>query len=175
MGYTHYFKNKKRISKIEWKKFCRDVESIIAEDSKTISLESNSDSGLMVNEKDGYISLNGVGDDSYETLYIDKSEKKFNFCKTNRNPYDFTVMRCLLLLNHHWPDYEISSDGNFLNWKNAALKNLEQFNYAFIIPSTIDDSIETKEFNEKYENLIKFNNNLNKILPEKEKSSKYKL
>jgi hypothetical protein len=35
----------------------------------------------------------------------------FNFCKTNRRPYDADVLSSLFILKHHIPEIEIASDG----------------------------------------------------------------
>jgi len=43
----------------------------------------------------------------------------FGFCKTARKPYDLMVTACLVLYKHHFPEVQISSDGNFEDWSAA--------------------------------------------------------
>jgi hypothetical protein len=70
--------------------------------------------------------LTQVGSGSYETCSIYRVEKQeewrkddkliFNFCKTAYRPYDLTVTAVLIALKHHFPESEVSSDGEAQNW-----------------------------------------------------------
>jgi len=43
----------------------------------------------------------------------------FSFCKTRRLPYDLLVCAVLILLKHHFPKSEVSSDGDYSDWVPA--------------------------------------------------------
>ena len=57
----------------------------------------------------------------------------FNCCKTARKPYDLMVQACLILFKYYFPIVEVSSDGDFDDWREAikfvgeALPNLKGF------------------------------------------------
>ena len=64
------------------------------------------------------VSFNGLGDQSFETCYIqrvdnetEKGELSFNFCKTAHRPYDDVVVAVLATLKEYFPKTELSSDG----------------------------------------------------------------
>lgn len=79
--------------------------------------------------KANLISLNGVDEDSHETLYIDrvfgdsyrqKDEKGFlfNFCKTATKPYDVVVTAILACFKNHFGwSVRLSSDGEKSDWQ----------------------------------------------------------
>ena len=43
----------------------------------------------------------------------------FGFCKTARKPYDLMVQAVLILYKHHFPDVQVSSDGQVDDWDEA--------------------------------------------------------
>jgi len=43
------------------------------------------------------------------------------FCKTARKPYDLLVCGVLILLKYYFPKSEVSSDGNYEDWKAARI------------------------------------------------------
>lgn len=60
--------------------------------------------------------FNGLPGEECEDFKITAVEG-FNFCKTNREPYDTTVVACLIILNHFAGKcYDISSDGTPAEW-----------------------------------------------------------
>jgi hypothetical protein len=75
------------------------------------------------------------GDESkgldHETFRIDRDNSQraithgskngivFDFCKTARKPYDLMVQISMLRLKHHFPESNISSDGDPSDWKNG--------------------------------------------------------
>lgn len=66
------------------------------------------------------ICFNGKGDDSHETFAIrQKGNEGYEFCKTNRKPYDLMVCISILRLKHHFPESDISSDGGAKDWAEA--------------------------------------------------------
>ena len=87
MGYTRYWKsNKEVLSDEKFKNFshvCR-----LAIDCMGIPLDD-----VIIN--DNVVRFNGVGDDAHETFVFSKKINGFNFCKTQRKPYDELVCACL--------------------------------------------------------------------------------
>ena len=73
----------------------------------------------------------GMGSGDYETLVIerDKSGREFkqpnkqgllfDCCKTAYRPYDLIVTAVLIALKHHFPECEISSDGESSEWMDG--------------------------------------------------------
>jgi hypothetical protein len=68
------------------------------------------------------IALNGVGDESHESLNIELAESAwspddrfiYSFCKTNRKPYDIVVTAILLRCHELAPEsFAIASDGSW--------------------------------------------------------------
>ncbi len=77
---------------------------------------------------DTEIRFNGVGAQGHETFYLlatgDGGEGRgwaFQFCKTDRNPYDQVVMQVLIVLKHYLGDaISVTSDGDFaVEWAAA--------------------------------------------------------
>ena len=53
-------------------------------------------------------------DDSHETFVVEATEPMWNFCKTDRKPYDTLVGTCLLILQYHLPEhFQFTSDGDW--------------------------------------------------------------
>ena len=50
---------------------------------------------------------------------VDEKELVFEFCKSARKPYDLMVKISMLRLKHHFPQTEISGDGDASDWKQA--------------------------------------------------------
>lgn len=69
---------------------------------------------------DGIINFNGEGDNGHENLVLSRTPKEFEFCKTNRKPYDLLVVATLVLYKYHFPKkVEISSDGGNEVWRKS--------------------------------------------------------
>ena len=58
------------------------------------------------------VSLNGLGDDSYESFIVTRGKEDFTFCKTAHRPYDKVCVAILMLANELFEDFEWSSDGD---------------------------------------------------------------
>jgi len=75
------------------------------------------------------IFLNGKGDDGYEAFVFNPEDRGFQFCKTEKRPYDLPVCEMLLALQYHVPGLEIGSDGLYLDFEydegNGLLDGLE--------------------------------------------------
>jgi hypothetical protein len=76
------------------------------------------------------VQLNGYGEDSHESFVWEracpqpqewvKDGAYFDFCKTNRKPYDVVVTALLLAVRESYGDaVRISSDGGFFDWKDG--------------------------------------------------------
>ncbi len=106
MGYTHYWTNSKK----------KATQKTITEFKLRFNLLLKSPvcPPIDVNwaDKNG-IGFNGVGDDSCETMVVDfTGDGGWNFCKTNKQPYDKLVVACLLLAHDLGMIASWSSDGD---------------------------------------------------------------
>lgn len=112
MGYTRYWK---RTNKPITEDFVEEVKQIIIDSAKK---------GIAIRDWDGtgkpYIGLNQIVfngnkradmDLSYESFILNNVAKDFNFCKTARKPYDYTVRRVLKLAKKYGLVTNVSSDG----------------------------------------------------------------
>jgi hypothetical protein len=154
MGYTHYFKQNKPISDQQWQAFKKDAEIILdyIQNQLGIVLTSNDSNGIIIN--DNRVNMNG--DKTYglnhETFYLEKDYKDFNFCKTAHKPYDLAVCSLLLLAHEHMPGhYNIHSDGNLDEWKEAMELNANLLGRAYKLPESIDNSEKVRQFERQLE------------------------
>jgi len=107
MGYSHYFQLHSVPTQTRWQTFTSGVSSIIK--TSDVPLESEI--------TDNRIALNGTGKDSHETFYIQKGDITWNFCKTARKDYDEVVTAILILARYVFPDFSLSSDGTWGEWR----------------------------------------------------------
>lgn len=143
IGYTHYFRQNKSVTPGQWAKIIRDAR-ILLENSP---VEFGDGRGGEIDSFDSLITeheivFNGLGeDDSHETFYLPRNETKFNFCKTDRKPYDILVCAALIIADAHAPGcYEIDSDGDFEEWIPAlrfVSEHCEDETADYAIPSAI--------------------------------------
>lgn len=168
MGYTHYYyRHEIEHNKELWDKFLADVKKVASKFQLIIvnSVDFATDSGGKQLKSTGKIKIeigggmgegeppkftkdtiwfNGVGDDSHETLNIDRDyfphlkedgeykkkqwreEKKIFECtKTAYKPYDLLVTATLTLYKYHFKDkVSIASDGD----EEGFLKGVELVN-----------------------------------------------
>ena len=123
IGYTHYFDLVKKPTNDEWQNITEAfkkvmVISLIKGSPFPIQREEYVASPPLIDKDE--IVFNGIGDDAHETMYVSNSALGFTFCKTNRKPYDFSVMVLLLLMKHYAPDsWLITSDGGNAEWQPA--------------------------------------------------------
>lgn len=103
MGYTRYWDIKKDLDDyrfLKFKEFCNQIVELF-----DIPLED-----IVIT--DNVIRFNGVDDDAHETFVFSK-KSGFNFCKTQRKPYDAVVCACLLTaMDIFGSDISFSSDGD---------------------------------------------------------------
>lgn len=110
MGYTHYWTQTRNFTPAEWIVVVDDIRAILtyAQHDCGIALANGNGDGGTSPEFGETIMFNGVGDDSHETMLINrrvpkaKYEGDFNpswdFCKTARKPYGPVVTACLCYL-----------------------------------------------------------------------------
>lgn len=124
MGYTHYWTHSDAFTPAEWVTIATDVETIL----KTAVAD-----GLALGDGFGEntikpraaivkneISFNGVDDESHETFALGRTPQGWDFCKTNRKPYDVAVTACLIYLEGSHPDkFSVGSDGTPEDWKDG--------------------------------------------------------
>ena len=109
MGYTRYWD---RTDKPITKEFIDKVKAIIKDsEEKGIHICGSDGKGEPELELD-YVGFNGNGDLNldHETCFFD-SEQGFNFCKTARKPYDYTVRKVLEVAEEMGIIKNVSSDG----------------------------------------------------------------
>lgn len=112
MGYTHYWTQLRDLSKEEWTTICADIGEILkyAQHDGGVALgDGAGDPGTSPEITNTKIWFNGIGDDSHETMAIDrkrvledwqsKDQLGWAFCKTARKPYDPVVVACLCYLS----------------------------------------------------------------------------
>lgn len=62
------------------------------------------------------------GDCSHESFCFDRVEDdEFAFCKTAFKPYDIAVTAALIVIKHHAPSVNVSSDGNDEDWVDGRM------------------------------------------------------
>ena len=131
MGYTHYWKRKVKINhdKETWNAFIQDVKKVVKW-SKVNLGDHEGENEPVINKN--HIALNGKGKNLHESfiLYCKAPEQPdyrkdediiFEFCKTERKPYDIVVIAILLLYKYYFFfDVTITSDGDSNDWKPGA-------------------------------------------------------
>lgn len=129
MGYTHYWYQHPELDAQIFHKAARDCRKVC----ETLEIPLGDADGL--DEPvfgDDFIALNGAGDDGYESFDVerlygegsfndpDELGRYFDFCKTERRPYDLAVQCCLIVLAHYFGDqFKVTSDGNAEDWAQA--------------------------------------------------------
>lgn len=123
MGYSHYWRPKKKPTPEQWQNITDGFKKLQAfcllTNPMPIQRDEEDSSPPEVNET--CIIFNGIGDAGHETFYLERyTEDSFNCCKTSRKPYDMSVMVVLLLMDHFAPGaWYITSDGGEDEWLPA--------------------------------------------------------
>ncbi len=144
MGYSHYFSQHRSLSPQEWEPVCINLRRLL----DALPLRSLSAGGFYddrplhladIEVTGEHIVFNGSGrgggeDLGHETLVlfrrIEDAEQEepwrrgqrplFQFCKTERKPYDLVVCALLILVGHYAPGaFDIASDGGPTDWQPA--------------------------------------------------------
>ena len=125
MGYTNYWRAPRVLEKQAFIAFADDCRKIC--ESLPVGLAGASGEGKPEFGQDE-ICFNGISpNDDHEPFIInrklviidpkhfcsqpDENGLYFDFCKTERKPYDLCVKCCLVLLKAYFPQVKISSDG----------------------------------------------------------------
>lgn len=104
MGYTRYWRSNKEVLDDKKFKHFSHICKLVTE-NMDIPLDD-------VIIDDNVVRFNGVDDDAHETFVFCKKINSFNFCKTQRKPYDELVCACLeFAKNIFKDDITVSSDG----------------------------------------------------------------
>lgn len=130
MGYTHYWTPKKS-TKEEFKKFsdtCKKLHKNLPKTSNTAGgYHSKTELKIFGGSGEGKpqfttkeVCFNGdeANNLDHETFYIGLTHNEWTFCKTARKPYDLLVCACLLAARDILK-FDVSSDGDFEDWKPA--------------------------------------------------------
>lgn len=132
MGYTHYWYRTKEIDANTFVKIKMDFERVLpALTEAGIKLGNGYGIGFPIMNGETIL-FNGPGAQGYEgmnfprvmTVHPDEKPNEkghhFEFCKTDRRPYDLAVAVFLLIAKHHLQDdLIIRSDGGKRDWKAA--------------------------------------------------------
>ncbi len=130
MGYTHSWRRPRALDFAAFMAAsadCAKVAELAA--ARGIELAGWDGSGEPTFEP-AIVAFNGLGEASHETFAVpcvsDAREHEgmepegmvFEFCKTNRKPYDAAVTACLLVLKHHLGDaILVTSNGGIGEWQ----------------------------------------------------------
>lgn len=135
MGYTHYHPVRAKLPARAFVRAAEDCRKVceVIQTRHDIRLAAEYD---RPNDPPVFsaqeIRLNGVGELGHETFLVERVHssprpdkdyggRTFEFCKTNRKPYDLAVTACLIVLKHHLgKGLVIGSDGGAEDWEAAA-------------------------------------------------------
>lgn len=99
------------------------------------------------------IRFNGVAEQAHETFMVDRVSREFEFCKTNRKPYDLAVCSVLILISLYADNGEISSDGLGGSYCDEEWKDAWKFVSKVIPQVTVDLENTFKLFREECEKM----------------------
>jgi hypothetical protein len=134
MGYTHYYERRRDVAAPTdaYGRWAMDAKAIIAAAEGHGIRIAGWDGGREAawpEFTEGYVSLNGWGDESCETFiwhaevqdnpeWVRPDQPYCYFVKTRQRPYDAVVVALLLRLKHYYGDaVDISSDGSWEEYK----------------------------------------------------------
>lgn len=118
MGYTHYYEVVKPLTKEVLADISEKTKKIVelAKEDDIVICNGMGEEGSEPTMTSTYISLNGCEtseeDLSHETFILTLEDRGFQFCKTNRKPYDAVVISILKYCKDNYSEYfKIYSDG----------------------------------------------------------------
>lgn len=140
MGYTHYWRHHRKLSRPDWDRLVDVIQRILATaraDGLQLSIDHDG-TPLSAHDllspitQDGdtgpVFSLNGAGYETCETFTVFKNRpapqlnekgrnRFFDFCKTRQLPYDTAVTAVLCVFESLFPKHvDVSSDGSPSDW-----------------------------------------------------------
>jgi hypothetical protein len=139
MGFTHYWRTEKQVTKQQFEKLTAATTKVLEAVQRDVPLAFECDE----QDKDPEVSadlirFNGCGEDGHETFYIEREATGFNFCKTARKPYDIAVVAVLCLFEHYTKGNSgVSSDGDADDWA-AGLKLAQSVEPKCKMPSALE-------------------------------------
>ena len=151
MGYTHYWK-KLKFSESGWNGLCDSTKCLLRSLPEKVKVEN--DNGTDDPMVGAVIRFNGVGDLSHETFLIERFSREFEFCKTNRKPYDLAVCSVLILVSLYADGGEISSDGLGETYTDSEWKDAWEF-VSGTIPEVTANLEETFKLFREWEGIVK--------------------
>lgn len=123
MGYTHYWRQGNKPTDEQWDSITstfKKAMTVALVTGKPFPIQREQDISSPPEIDEENIVFNGIGEAAHETMYLERNGRDFNFCKTNRKPYDFVAMVLLVLVDHFASDcWDVSSDGVRDEWKPA--------------------------------------------------------
>jgi hypothetical protein len=137
MGYTHYWRGTSAID--NWLEASKDAMRLIvawqdrAVANDRVAFGSDTAKPAVVNTE--IIRFNGIGDHGCETFLIKREPSDFDFCKTNRMPYDKLVVAILAMLAGR--GMEVSSDGTDRDWVSGVTWASEVLGREIVIPEDV--------------------------------------
>ena len=111
MGYSHGYTLNRDLTEVERSNYVHRMLKLIA----VAASEAHIDTTVRFVET-GEIVINGTAPHDYETFAFTGKEG-YEFCKTNRRPYDALVVALIALLRSLFPDaVDITTDGTRNDW-----------------------------------------------------------
>lgn len=142
MGYSHFWERPKELDLTQFINFSNDVRKIFEVSIENrITLADGQGKTTKPVSDDNVVCFNGLGSNSYETFFLPRvfepmkwmkpseSGLYFHFCKTNRKPYDLTVMAVLIAFKHHFKEAIVTSDGEIESWTPAKILCQQSLGY----------------------------------------------
>ena len=151
MGYTSYWK-KLKFSKSGWNALCDATSCLLRSLPENVKVEN--DNGTDDPMVGAVIRFNGVGELSHETFLLERMSREFEFCKTNRKPYDLAVCSVLILVSLYAEGGEISSDGLGETYTDSEWKDAWEF-VSGTIPEVTANLEETFKLFREWEGIVK--------------------
>lgn len=142
MGYSHFWERPKELDQKLFINFSNDVRKIFEVSTENrITLADGQGKTTKPVADDELVCFNGLGSNSHETFFMPRvfeplkwmkpSEAGlyFQFCKTNRKPYDLTVMAVLIAFKNHFKAAIVTSDGDNDAWTPAKILCQQSLGY----------------------------------------------
>jgi len=120
MGYTHYWRIKKDISKRMFKKTSTECKKLLNAINGKIKLCSQYGDDTKPIFSDTEIAFNGVGDGSFEDFLFDGDRTTGEYCKTAERPYDLLVTGVLIVAKVTMGErIKVNSDCDKADWQEG--------------------------------------------------------
>ena len=126
MGYTHYLRFKKAVTKERLSKASADVkkafELVKTECPNIVIKDGFGENEPQIDENAIWFNGDAAKEEDYETFGVRVGDEGFNFCKTARQPYDvYVCVACLVLTEHFGDDLCMTSDGIYIDDENRGV------------------------------------------------------